>query len=65
MGLAVSSDRFFPTKVRPYDDEPDRSNSGCCCHYFKTLKTSRSVASQTHAYGLVFEKVGQAIIIGL
>ena len=52
MGALVSS----TTTVHPFDYEPNNwSSRFWCCS--STISKSKSVAVQTHAYGLMFEKV--------
>ena len=51
MGALVSSST---TRVHPFDYEPNRywRRFWCC-----SISKSKSIAVQTHAYGLMFEKV--------
>ena len=51
MGALVSS----TTTVHPFDYEPNNWSRFLCCS--PTISKSKSVAVQTHAYGLMFEKV--------
>ena len=51
MGALVSS----TTTVHPFDYEPNNWSRFWCCS--STISKSKSVAVQTHAYGLMFEKV--------